>query len=239
MSANKDTEAKTAGTEERRSSSTAAPMNTVEMLLKNPADLVDGLRTGSSRLNTMLGIILVLSIGTLAYGAVIGSFSGGAQIYLASLKIWAGFALAALFCFPSFYIFSCLAQADISPGESLGIMLGGLTLSAILLMGFAPVAWVFSQSTNGIAFMGFFHLLFWLVSLSFGKRFIYMAIRRRQATKLIFVRFWALVFLLTSLQMMTAIRPLMGTSETVLPEEKKFFLEHWLECMSGESGKNN
>ncbi len=211
------------------------PMRTVEVLLKNPAALVDGLKPGGERWGTMVGILIVLSVGMLAYGAVVGSFSGGSQIYLAPLKIWAGLALTALFCFPSFYIFSCLAQADISPGESFAIMLGSLTLCAILLTGFAPVAWVFSQSTNGIAFMGFFHLLFWLVSLSFGNRFIYMAIKRRDATKLVFVRFWAVIFLLTSLQMMTALRPLVGTSEDLLPQEKKFFLEHWMDCISGKA----
>lgn len=38
---------------------------------------------------------------------------------------------------------------------------------------------------------------------------------------------WAAIFLLVTLQMSTALRPLVGTAETLLPTEKRFFLEHW------------
>ena len=34
-----------------------------------------------------------------------------------------------------------------------------------LLIGFAPVAWVFSQSTDSIFMMGLLHFCFWLVAL--------------------------------------------------------------------------
>ena len=34
---------------------------------------------------------------------------------------------------------------------------------------------------------------------------------------------------LVSLQMMTTLRPIVGHSERLLPVEKKFFMNHWLE----------
>jgi hypothetical protein len=37
---------------------------------------------------------------------------------------------------------------------------------------------------------------------------------------------------LVSLQMMTTLRPILGRSERLLPAEKKFFLNHWLELFS-------
>jgi len=30
---------------------------------------------------------------------------------------------------------------------------------------------------------------------------------------------------------MTALRPIIGTTDTFLPAEKKFFVSHWVECL--------
>lgn len=208
----------------------ATALQYVEALLKTPQAIVNRMKGGKliSVLTTLLGI---LSFGFLAYGLIAGSFSGGEQWIAAPLKIWIGLLLTALFCFPSFYIFSCLGQADISLKEAFILMIAGLTLVSILLIGFAPVAWVFSQSTNGIAFMGFFHLIFWFISVAFGLRFVFAALRKYNTKYLVYVRFWVVIFIITSLQMMTALRPILGTSDELLPKEKKFFIEHWGDCM--------
>jgi hypothetical protein len=44
---------------------------------------------------------------------------------------------------------------------------------------------------------------------------------------------WSIIFVLVALQMTTALRPILGTSETLLPTEKKFFLRHWVDCADG------
>ena len=43
------------------------------------------------------------------------------------------------------------------------------------------------------------------------------------------VKVWICLFLLVTLQMTTALRPIVGTAPTLLPEEKKFFVNHWRE----------
>lgn len=37
------------------------------------------------------------------------------------------------------------------------------------------------------------------------------------------------IFTVVTLQMATSLRPLIGTAETFLPQEKRFFLQHWAE----------
>jgi hypothetical protein len=32
--------------------------------------------------------------------------------------------------------------------------------------------------------------------------------------------------------MTTALRPIIGTAPTVLPTEKKYFIGHWMDCLS-------
>jgi hypothetical protein len=40
-----------------------------------------------------------------------------------------------------------------------------------------------------------------------------------------------IIFLLVMLQMTTTLRPIVGTAETFLPTEKKFFLNHWAQSL--------
>jgi len=44
------------------------------------------------------------------------------------------------------------------------------------------------------------------------------------------------VFVVVLLQMSTALRPIVGTSDTFLPTEKKFFIGHWFDNLEGEGG---
>ncbi len=46
------------------------------------------------------------------------------------------------------------------------------------------------------------------------------------------------IFLLVCLQMTTALRPIIGTSEHWLPKEKKFFLAHWSENLFAAAPTN-
>ena len=42
---------------------------------------------------------------------------------------------------------------------------------------------------------------------------------------------WCLMFVLVCVQMTTTLRPLLGTSDRLLTYEKKFFVEHWWDCI--------
>jgi hypothetical protein len=207
----------------------------VEAILREPARIVATFRQqGQGRLS--LGMLAVAVFCAIVYGLVVGTFSGGQQLWGAPLKIAAGLLISGLICLPSLYIFSCLSGSPARLGEIFGFLAGLLALSAILLIGFAPVAWVFSASTQSIAGMGALHLLFWIVATWFGLRFLTSSLRQFAPKSIDGVKIWAIIFILVQLQMMTALRPLIGTSDTFLPKEKKFFLAHWIECV--EKPKN-
>lgn len=199
----------------------------IEALLKHPRRLVHALRqpgTGAA----LTGRLLVVTLAcALLYGVVMGSFSGGAQWWAAPLKLTAGLLFAALICLPSLYIFACLAGCRAGVREMAGLLAAMLALATLLLVGFAPVAWVFSQSTARIPAMGALHVLFWLVAALFGLRGLVAGAELLEARRGGLLWLWAAIFLLVTLQMSTALRPLVGTAETLLPTEKRFFLEHW------------
>ena len=126
------------------------------------------------------------------------------------------------------------AQARLA--EVCGLLAGLLMLMTILLIGFAPVAWIFSQSTESAAWMGFLHVSFWFTATLFGVRFMKHGFDQAQAKSQMGVNVWICIFLLVALQMTTALRPIIGTSDTFFPTEKKFFIGHWIDTLE-KSGK--
>jgi len=175
----------------------------------------------------------------LIYGVVVGTFSGGAQYWAAPVKIAAGLLIAAAICLPSLYIFACLSGSQARLIEVLGFVAGLLMLMTLLLIGFAPVAWLFSESTNSVAWMGTLHLLFWFIATAFGLRFLSGAFAQTNARSQAGLSTWIIIFVLVALQMTTALRPLVGTADTLMPTEKKFFVRHWFDCLEQAARDNS
>ena len=203
-------------------------MVAIEAILRQPRRLMFQLRQpgGGKLIVTMLFVAVVCS---LIYGVIVGSFSGGAQWWAAPVKVTGGLLVSAVICLPSLYIFSCLSGSQARLVEIIGLVAGLLMLMTILLIGFAPVAWLFSQSTDQVAWMGFLHLLFWGISTGFGLRFLNVGFAHAKARSNSGVNTWAVIFVLVIMQMTTALRPLVGpAADTFFPTEKRFFLSHWV-----------
>jgi len=202
----------------------------VEAILRQPRRVMFQLRQpGAGRL--IAAMVFVSVVSALIYGVVAGTFSGGAQLWASPVKIAAGLMISALICLPSLYIFTCLSGSQARLVEVGGLLAGLLMLMTILLIGFAPVAWIFSQSTESLAWMGTLHLIFWFIATVFGLRFLETGFSHSNARSLAGFHTWVVIFLLVAIQMTTALRPILGTAETFLPTEKKFFLAHWQDCL--------
>jgi len=203
----------------------------IESILRQPRRLMFQLRQpGAGKL--IAAMVFVSIVSSLIYGVVAGTFSGGTQLWAAPVKIALGLMISAAICLPSLYIFTCLSGSQARLIEVCGLLAGLLMLMTMLLIGFAPVVWIFSQSTESLAWMGALHLVFWLIATFFGLRFLQTGFSHSAARSLAGFKTWVIIFLLVAVQMMTALRPILGTSENFLPKEKKFFLAHWGDCMT-------
>lgn len=207
-----------------------SPIGAVEAILRQPRRLMFQLRQPGSG-SLVGGMLLVTVVCSLVYGLVVGTFSMGPQLWGAPAKIAAGLIISALICLPSLYIFTCLSGSQARLAQMCGLLAGLLMLMSILLIGFAPVAWLFSQSTQSLAWMGTLHILFWLISTFFGLRFLQTGFSHSQARSKAGLYTWIIIFVLVALQMTTALRPILGKADTFLPTEKKFFVAHWAECL--------
>jgi hypothetical protein len=204
------------------------PMGSLEMLLRQPAALIYHMGQGQMlRISMHLILIVIVTLGV--FGAVLGLFSGGTQLWAAPAKITLGTLFSAAICLPSLYIFSCLSGIEVKWKSLIVYLLGMVALIGILLLGFAPVSWVFSQSTDSVSFFGFLNLIFWTIGLFFGAGFLKKAVGKQSGQIVV----WFFVFILVCLQMTATLRPIIGQSDDLLPQEKKFFLTHWFETMDG------
>ena len=212
-----------------------SPLQVIEALLKFPGRIIYELQN-NWRADLSGWLVALALVGMAAYGVVVGCFSGGAQMWIAPAKIALGTLFSILICLPSLYIFAGLAGIDVRLRTVIGVLFAAVALSALLLIGFAPVAWIFSQSTDSVPFMGALHLILWGIAICFGLRLIEAMGQLAGATGGQ-MKLWSLIFILVCLQMTTTLRPIIGTSDRFLPAEKKFFLAHWFETLdkSGDS----
>jgi hypothetical protein len=211
--------------------------STIEAMLRQPRRLMFHLSQPNAR-PLIAGLLCIALLSAAVYGLVVGTFSGGAQMWAAPLKIAAGLVLTALICLPSLYIFACLSGSQARLVEIIGVVAGKLALMTVLLIGFAPVAWVFSQSTESVAAMGALHLVFFMVALCFGVRFLISSFDRLSPqTESGPLGVWVIIFLLVAMQMTTALRPIVGSADTFLPAEKKFFASHWYSTVADTPAK--
>jgi len=202
----------------------------IEAVLRQPRQLFFQLRQpGAGRLILMMLAVSVVCAAV--YGVVAGTFSGGTQLWVAPVKIAGGLLVSAVICLPSLYIFGCLSGSRARLVEVCGLLAGLLMLMTILLVGFAPVAWIFSSSTEALAGMGTLHIIFGFIAACFGINFLDKGFAQSGIKSSAGTNVWVVIFLLVALQMITSLRPIIGTAETLLPTEKRFFLAHWSKCL--------
>jgi hypothetical protein len=212
------------------------PTSVIESLLKHPGRIIHELqheRAGA----VSLWLLLFALMGMALYGVVVGTLSGGQQLWLAPAKLSLGTFFAMLICLPSLYIFSCLDGVEAPIRTIAGALFAAVCLNALLLIGFAPVGWIFSQSTDSVVLMGVLHLLFWAVGVVFALRLLRAVAGLLGTGGARHLRVWGGIFVLVCLQMTSALRPIIGTAETVLPREKKFFVAHWIDSLGAQEAR--
>lgn len=207
---------------------------TFDTLLKKPASLLHHLHHSASPKGVVINLLITTVVCLAVFGLMVGTFSGGDQLWAAPVKIILGLFASALICLPSLYIFACLSGYDITARSVVGVLVAVLCLTSLLLLGFTPVVWVFSQSINSLPFMAAILLGFWIIAVGFGLSLLFRSARFLGAHNAGHLSIWALVFVTVALQMSTTLRPIIGTSDEFFPQEKRFFLEHWLRSASDE-----
>ena len=204
--------------------------NLLSKLLRKPLSIFHELETKEALWKIPVTFILISVVSLTVFGLVVGTFSWGDQIWAAPLKIVSGLMFSALICLPSLYIFTCIGGLEARFSTVVGMLCSIVALSGLLLVGFAPVVWLFSVSSTSAVFIGFMLLALWMICVGFGFTLVFRAGKAMGMTNTGHLLVWCLIFLLVTVQMTTTLRPIVGESDALFNfEEKKFFLQYWSE----------
>ncbi|MCC6407655.1 MAG: hypothetical protein IT453_10830 [Planctomycetes bacterium] len=209
-------------------------LHAIDALLRRPQQTIAKLAAADAP-RTLATLVALALAGLATYGLVIGSFSGGVQWWAAPLKVLAAAGLCGAICFPSLYVFVTLAGARVRASEVLGVVAAMLALVAIFLASFAPIAWVFTQSSTLVTFVGALHLVVWIACAIASRRVLNAALKQWRARPTGLTSAWILILIVTSLQMTTTLRPIVGSAPELLDGERKFFLAHWAESFASDA----
>ena len=209
--------------------------NLINKLLKKPLSLIHELEMGKNTGKITGLLLLIAAVCFSIFGVVVGTFSWDDQIWAAPLKIVFGLLFSGVICLPSLYIFICMGGLDAKFPTVSGMLCALIALSGLLLVGFAPVVWLFSVSSTSATFLGFLLILLWVICACFGLSLVFRAGRALGMTNTGHFAVWCLIFLLVTLQMTTTLRPIIGSEEELFHfKEKKFFLSYWAEQVMEE-----
>lgn len=209
------------------------PASMMAALLKSPEQVTNAIAADRDAMRQGLMLLGCALVFHTIFGLAIGFFGGGSVGIMAAIKSPLIALCSLLLCLPSLYVFSSVGGAPLTLSQT--IMLGSACLAMIglLLIGLAPVAWLFAVSTESLAFVVALTFLLWIISVCFAIRFI-----RRSRSHPAFQRgggisMWFLIFIIVSLQMTTTMRPLLvkpAEGAGWWASEKKFFLAHFGSC---------
>jgi hypothetical protein len=210
-------------------SATGPAGNIVTSLLKAPERVAETL---ASERTGLLGAAFSMLAVALAchgvFGLAIGLFAGWPVALMDVIKVPLVGACSLLLCFPSLYVFACVAGSPLSVSQVIALGCSCLAMVGLLLVGLAPVAWLFAVSTEALPFVVILSLLIWLVAISFAARYVGKLRANPLFQRQGGIKMWFVILVVVTLQMTTCMRPLLGKPDQGWwTSEKKFFLSHF------------
>ena len=205
--------------------------NVLAMVLKAPRTFAAQVRRNAFGWRASLTALLAAVAFDALYGVAIGVFAGGHSFWIAALKVPLIAVASLALCAPSLYVLLGLSGAPIVLRQVAAILSGSACLTSMLLVGFAPIAWLFGVSTTNVQFMILLHIGVCIIGVAYGLRLLGTAVPRGFTGNKVLIA-WSAVFLLVGAQMLTYFRPLVTVSAGRFRDDRKqFFFEHFLDSM--------
>ncbi len=203
--------------------------NIASTLLKNPLRISETI-AGQKDLPRAALLLLAVAIACHAvFGLALGLFGGWNVAAMDVVKVPLVAFCSLLLCFPSLYVFSCVAGSPLSLAQTFVLGCSCLAMVGLILVGLAPVAWLFAVSTDSLSFVTLLAFLIWLVALGLAGRYVDKLGAHPLLSRQAGIKAWFLILILVTLQMTTCMRPLLSS-----PEQgwwtggKQFFLAHFV-----------
>jgi hypothetical protein len=200
----------------------------VASILKAPESVAETIASGRKLLGAGLTLLGAAMAFHAVFGLALGLFGGWQVALMDVVKTPLVAACSLLLCFPSLYVFACVGGTPLSLAQAFLLGTSCLAMLGLLLVGLAPVAWLFSVSTASLPFVTMLALFIWIIAASFAIRYIGKLQTHALFKKASGIKLWFFVLVLVTLQMVTCLRPLLTAPKAGWwTGEKMFFLQHF------------
>ncbi|MHC4662159.1 MAG: hypothetical protein ACYS8W_10760 [Planctomycetota bacterium] len=186
----------------------------VEGMLKDREVVLENIAKRSGLGLFASNMLIVSIVFTAVYGAVLGGFAGWQQLGYVAIKLPIVLIATFLVCFPTFYIFNALLGSRLTMAQAFSMLICLTGTTAVLLLGFASIALVFTLSTESLAFMVVLHLIIIALSTLAGFRVLYQArgyllsrFRTGRPGSVSFLDIWVIIYTAVGCQIFTYLRP--------------------------------
>ena len=165
---------------------------------------------------------LVYSLGTLValcalYGAAAGAYAGGAQALSTAAKLPLLFLGTLAICFPGFFVIQVLLGSRLRLTQVFALVLGSLSLGAIVLAAVVPIAVFFLFTGANYYFLTLLHIVLvlgaGLVGMTVLHEGLSFACEKRGVypkKAMTIMRVWAVLFAFVGIQMAWNLQPFVG-----------------------------
>ena len=189
----------------------------IESILRNRYHFFIEIREGVD-LQKKIRAMLVSSIAFLAlYGAVMGSTHSLWQALSSGVKLPILFLSTLIVCSPTLYFFNVLFGSNQSITQNLTLILTAITVTAVILLSFAPITMFFLLTTSHYQFfkllnVGVFAIagIAGVVFLSQGMRVVSGSGEGGSRARRWVLYLWILVYAFVGSQMAWTLRPFIG-----------------------------
>ena len=197
-------------------------------LLRAPGEIM-GFADGKARCWRLAAFLaLVTAVGCALFGFAVGSFVDLKVAAFDAAKMVGIAAFSFALCFPTLYVFATISGSKLSAARLAVLGLVCTATLGSLLAALSPILWLFSVSTEKVAFIVVLSCFLATLSLVFVMSPITAAAEKGVVANRAGLHLWLIVFAIVALQTVTLVRPMLapvGTPRT--PEGKCFFLMHF------------
>lgn len=189
----------------------------IESVLRDRQSFFNEIRQGKG-LSEKMRALLISSIVFLAlYGAVMGSTHSLWQTLGSAFKLPLLFLATLIVCAPTLYFFNLIFGSNQSLSQNVALMLTAITVTAVILLSFAPIVLFFLLTSSNYQFFKLLNVGVFTVAGLIGVLFLMQGMQivstggdAGARTRLLVVRLWILVYAFVGSQMAWTLRPFVG-----------------------------
>jgi hypothetical protein len=190
----------------------------VENILRHRQQFFEEIQQGVDLPAKTRALLVSSSVFLAIYGAVLGSTHSLWQALSSAAKLPLLFIITLLICVPALYIFSVLFGANQRLHQVIALVLAAITVTAVLLLSFAPITFFFMLTTSGYQFFKLLNVLFFVIAGGVGVLFLKRGMRlvstsdQAEGTKMrsLVLYLWIMLYAFVGSQMAWTLRPFVG-----------------------------